>query len=74
MSTKLHAYCGTLDTFRLEGALRLIKKDLADLGSDAEIVLVEGCNHGSLMGAHPRLWPGGLMDYIHRAMFRRWQG
>jgi pimeloyl-ACP methyl ester carboxylesterase len=71
---KLHAYCGTQDTFRLEGALRLIKKDLADLGSDAEIVLVEGRNHGSLMHPHPELWPNGLIDYIHRAMWKRWQG
>lgn len=70
---KLHAYCGTLDTFRLEGALRLIRKDLADLGSDAEIVLVEGRDHRTLMRSDAR-WPNGLLDYIHRAMWKRWRG
>ena len=37
------------------------------------LVLVEGANHGSLMQPHPGLWPNGLIDYIHRAMWKRWQ-
>src|SRR5947207_10111661 len=32
---KLHIYVGTLDTFRLEGAVELLKEELDSLGSDA---------------------------------------
>ena len=68
---KLHLYMGTLDTFRLEGAARLLKKDLAALGSDAEILLVEGRDHGSLFRPHPEHWPEGLLKHIHVQMRRR---
>ena len=68
---KLHVYCGTLDTYRLEGAVRLMKKDLRKLGSDAEIILVEGRSHGSLFAPHKKHWPKGMMERIHRAMAAR---
>lgn len=45
---KLHVYMGDIDTFYLDGAVRLLKKDMADLGSDAAIDIVPG-DHGSMM-------------------------
>ena len=69
---KLHIYMGTLDTYRLEGALKLLKADLDSLQSDAEILLVEGRDHGTLFRPHPELWPQGMMSHIHNAMRARW--
>ncbi len=45
---KLHVFCGDMDTFYLDGALHLLKKEMADLGSDAEIEFVPG-DHFSMM-------------------------
>lgn len=42
LATKLHVYCGSEDTFYLEGAVKLLKADLAALGSDAKVELVPG--------------------------------
>ena len=67
---KLRVYCGTLDTYRLEGAVRLLKTDMQELGSDALIVLVEGRNHGSIRSPYEPLWPDGLIPMIHREMRR----
>ena len=39
---KLHIFCGTEDTFYLDGAVKLLKKELAALGSDAEVEMVPG--------------------------------
>lgn len=69
---KLRIYMGTLDTFRLEGATKLLKEDLEELGSDAEILLVEGRDHGSLVRPHDEHWPKGMMEHIHRQMWQRW--
>ncbi|MFN0057124.1 MAG: alpha/beta hydrolase-fold protein [Planctomycetota bacterium] len=68
---KLHIYVGTLDTFRLEGATKLLKAELARLGSDAEVLLVEGRSHGSLFARHPEHWPEGMLHRIHREIFAR---
>jgi S-formylglutathione hydrolase FrmB len=46
---KLHIYTGEIDTFYLEGAVRQLKESLAALGSDAEISIVAGKDHGSLL-------------------------
>ena len=70
---KLHLYMGLIDTFRLEGAAILMKEELAKLGSDAEILLVEGRDHGSIYQPHPELWPKGMMERIHREMGERWK-
>ncbi|RKZ12030.1 hypothetical protein DRQ53_15330 [bacterium] len=70
---KLRIYMGTLDTFRLEGASKLLKQELAELGSDAEILLVEGRDHGSLFRPHPTLWPQGMMRHIHEDMWRTFE-
>ena len=45
---KLHVYMGDIDTFYLDGAVRLLKKDMDTLGSDAVIEIVPG-DHGSMM-------------------------
>lgn len=65
---KLRVFIGTQDTFRLEGACRLLAKDLQQLGSDAQIVFAEGRDHGDLFQPHPELWPDGLLVRIHREM------
>jgi S-formylglutathione hydrolase FrmB len=73
LAGKVHVYMGLLDTFRLEGALILMKEDLEELGADVDVVLVEGRDHGSLTLPHPEHWPKGMMERIHREMFERFQ-
>ncbi len=68
---KLHVYVGTQDTFRLEGAVRLLQADLKELGSDAQFEFAEGRDHGTLFNAHPELWPDGMLARIHREMRAR---
>jgi S-formylglutathione hydrolase FrmB len=46
---KLHIYTGEKDTFYLEGAVRLMKGTLSELGSDAVIEILPGQDHGSLL-------------------------
>lgn len=65
---KLRVFIGTQDTFRLEGACRLLAADLQRLGSDAQIVFAEGRDHGDLFQPHAELWPDGLLPRIHREM------
>ncbi len=67
---KIRVYTGTLDNFRLEGATRLLKKELKNLGSDARIVLVKGRDHGTLFRPYKKLWPDGLLAQIHAEMQR----
>ncbi len=47
---KLHIYAGEKDTFYLEGAVRLLKKTLTELGSDAEVEIVPGMVHRPVPG------------------------
>ena len=54
LSGKLHVWTGSEDTFYLDGAVILLKESLTKLGSDAEIEIVPGRNHGSLMDAKLR--------------------
>jgi hypothetical protein len=68
---KLRVFIGTEDTFRLEGACRLLRDDLQKLGSDAQIVFAEGRDHSSLFQPHPELWPSGLLPRIHAEMRAR---
>jgi hypothetical protein len=49
LAGKIHVYMGTEDNFYLEGATRLLKKTLTDLGSDAVVELFPGRDHGSLL-------------------------
>jgi pimeloyl-ACP methyl ester carboxylesterase len=46
---KLHVITGDLDTFYLEGAVKLLKESLAKLGSDAVVEIVPDRDHGTLM-------------------------
>ena len=46
---KLHIYTGEKDTFYLEGAVRLLRGTLTELGSDAVIEIMPGHDHGSLL-------------------------
>jgi S-formylglutathione hydrolase FrmB len=48
---KLHVVCGDLDTFYLEGAVKLLKESLEGLGSDAVVELVPGRDHGTVIDA-----------------------
>ncbi len=49
LASKIHLTMGTLDTFYLDGATRLLAERLRELGSDAKITMVEGANHGSVL-------------------------
>jgi len=46
---KLHVLAGEFDTFYLEGAVRRLASSLKALGSDAEVAVVAGKDHGSLL-------------------------
>jgi hypothetical protein len=48
---KLRVYMGDVDTFYLEGATMLLKKTLAELGSDAVIEIQTGKDHFNLLNA-----------------------
>jgi hypothetical protein len=54
LAGKLHVYTGEEDTFYLDGATRLLKESLKDLGSDAAVELFPGKNHGNLVNADLR--------------------
>ncbi|RMH02547.1 MAG: hypothetical protein D6702_08565 [Planctomycetota bacterium] len=71
---RLHVWIGDRDTFRLEGAVRLLQAELERLGSDADILIVPGRDHGSLFQPHQELWPDGLLARIHHEMWRQWAG
>jgi S-formylglutathione hydrolase FrmB len=49
LAGKLHVTMGDRDTFYLEGAVRQLRETLQQLGSDADVRLVEGADHGSLL-------------------------
>lgn len=46
---KLHVTTGELDTFYLEGAVKFLDKTLKKLGSDADIQIVPGKDHSSVL-------------------------
>jgi hypothetical protein len=48
---KLHVIAGGLDTFYLEGAVKLLKESLAKLGGDAVVEIVPDRDHGNLLDA-----------------------
>jgi hypothetical protein len=49
LTGKIHVYMGAEDTYYLEGATRLLKQALHDLGSDAVVEIVPGRDHGTLV-------------------------
>lgn len=54
LAGKIHVYMGGMDTFYLDGATRLLKKSLRDLGSDAVVEIFPKRNHGNLVDAKLR--------------------
>lgn len=69
LAGKLHVYTGADDTFYLEGAVRLLQESLKKLGSDADVEIVPGRDHGTLLD-------GKMRERIAREMadaFRRGQ-
>lgn len=48
LAGKIHIYTGDLDTFYLEGAVKLLKKDMQNIGAKMTIEIVPG-DHGSMM-------------------------
>ncbi len=48
LNGKIHVVMGTEDTFYLDGACRLLKKDLESIGANATVDLLPG-DHGSVM-------------------------
>jgi len=46
---KLHVIMGDVDTFYLEGAVKLLKESLTKLGSDAVVEIVLNRDHGTLL-------------------------
>jgi len=70
---KVHVWIGTIDTFRLEGATMLLQDELRKLGSDADIVLVEGWDHMNLGAFSLEHWPKGMMRRIHEEMWAAYQ-
>ena len=51
LTGKLRIFAGEKDTFYLEGAVRLLKQTLDDLGSDAVVEIIQGRNHGNVADA-----------------------
>ncbi len=45
LAGKLHIFAGEKDTFYLEGAVRILKRTLTELGSDADVRIVDDMTH-----------------------------
>jgi dienelactone hydrolase len=65
LTGKIHVYMGNMDTFYLDGAVRLLQKDLKDLGSDAVVEMLPG-DHATVM-THE------LEQRIDREMAAKWR-
>jgi S-formylglutathione hydrolase FrmB len=68
LAGKLHVFTGDVDTFYLEGAVRLLKTDLSILGSDAEIEIVPG-DHFTMMSQALRT----KINHEMAESFRKWR-
>ena len=55
LAGKLHVYTGEKDTFYLEGAVRLLKRSLETLGSDAVVEILPGLDHSTLLDSAMRV-------------------
>jgi hypothetical protein len=51
LAGKIHVITGGMDTFYLEGAVKLLKESLAKRDSDAVIEIIPGRDHGSVLDA-----------------------
>lgn len=61
LAGKLHVYMGAEDTFYLDGAARLLKDSLKNLGSGAVVEIFPGRDHGNLLDAALRKRIAGEM-------------
>jgi hypothetical protein len=71
LTGKLHVFMGDSDTFYLDGATRLLKQSLEQLGSDAVVEIYPGKDHGSLMtreliGTYPPRDGGTVSEIVFR--------
>jgi S-formylglutathione hydrolase FrmB len=60
---KLHVVMGSADTFHLEGGTYRLRDELKALGSDAQVTIVPGADHGTVFQ-----YDGGLIAHIVREM------
>lgn len=67
LAGKLHVYMGADDNFYLDGATRLLKESLAKLGSDAQVEIFAGKDHGTLLDA-------AMQRRIGTEMAQAWKG
>ncbi|WP_309378583.1 alpha/beta hydrolase-fold protein [Paludisphaera borealis] len=51
LAGKLHVITGSLDTFYLDGAVKLLKESQAKLGSDADIEIIPDKDHSNILNA-----------------------
>jgi len=51
LAGKIHVITGSLDTFYLEGAVKLLKESQEKLGSDADIEIIPDKDHGNILDA-----------------------
>jgi hypothetical protein len=51
----------------------LLQEELKKLGSDADILLVEGRDHMNLHAPQAELWPKGMMKRIYDEMWGAYQ-
>lgn len=71
LAGKIHLFMGDEDTFYLDGATRLLKKALLELGSDAVVEMRPGKNHFSLLDAELRVRIRTEMASAYRKAFPR---
>ena len=62
LARRLHIFVGSADTFHLEQAVYLLRDELAKLGSDAKIEVIEGRDHMNL-------YEGGLAERLAAEMY-----
>jgi S-formylglutathione hydrolase FrmB len=68
LSGKLHVITGEVDTFYLEGAVKLLRESLQKLASDAVVEIVPGKDHSNLMSVEL----AGRLDREMNAAVRRY--
>ena len=73
LAGKLHVFVGSQDTFRLEGAVKLLGAELTALSWDATVVVADGRDHSDLLAPHAELWPEALLTRIHREMHQAFE-
>ena len=65
LTGKVHVFTGDKDTFLLTEAVRMLKRRLQSLGSDAQIEILPGCDHFNLFKT-------GLQERIYQAMAEKY--